>query len=156
MEHPGPPHQTSQEPEKGSSHRLGRLPLEVRPMSRSWVLPALSTRTQDFLRRPICFPGLPLRGLNLGRMYFGKCMLLDNPFDHLGDKVLSPKNSLSFLQTLEGPDTCLRGFTDLDVSTSKLCPGPCCSQITNPKSCPRYWLPMPAPLSYNSLALLPY
>lgn len=79
-------------------------------------------------------------------MNFGKCVLLDNPFDHLGDKVLPPKNSLSFLQTLEGPDTCLRGFTDLDVST-KLCPGPCAhkSQILNnvldtdwirPGSCP--------------------
>lgn len=51
-------------------------------------------------------------------MYLGKAvLLLDNSFDHLGDKVLSSKDSLSFLQTLEGPCTCLSGFTDLDVPT---------------------------------------
>lgn len=48
-------------------------------------------------------------------MYLGKPVLFF--FNHLGDKVLSSKDSLSFLQTLEGPCNCFSGFTDLDVPT---------------------------------------
>lgn len=40
----------------------------------------------------------------------GKSVLLDNPFGNLGDKILSSKNSLSSLQTLEA------SRTDLNVS----------------------------------------
>lgn len=103
-------------PSMRTVHGLGRLSLEITgPASWSWVLPALSTRAQDFLS----LANLSPRACHSG-MYLGKPVL----FFLLGDKVLSSKDSLSFLQTLEGPCTCLSGFTDLDVPT-KWCPGPC-------------------------------
>ena len=54
------------------------------------------------------FAGLTQPQSRLGVL--GNSVLLDNPFGNLGDKVLSSKNSLSSLQTLEGPRT------DLNVS----------------------------------------
>lgn len=111
-----PPHQTSQEPKSKAVLTLYENCAWVREIvpRDHWTseLIVSVTCTQYQSTRLLKSGQFVSQGCHSG-MYLGKPVL----FFLLGDKVLSSKDSLSFLQTLEDPCTCLSGFTDLDVPT---------------------------------------